>query len=66
MMTNPEKIPTSLKAFAILTVFASGFTVCGNLFHLIPTNPHYDASWVKVIVCLAIASIIGVCLCREK
>jgi hypothetical protein len=61
-----SKIPTPLKAFAILTVFTCGFTVCGNLFHLVPTNPNYDASWVKVVVCLAIASTIGVSLCKEK
>jgi uncharacterized membrane protein YesL len=63
---HPEKIPTPLKAVVLLTIFACGFTVCANLTHLIPTNPHYDASWSKVIICSLIALVIGVLICREK
>jgi hypothetical protein len=63
---HPEKVPTPLKAFSLLSIFACGFTVCANLTHLIPTNPHYDASWYKVIICSLIALVIGVAICKEK
>jgi len=43
------------KVLGYFMVFGGGFCAALNLSHLIPNNPAYVASWVKVILCLCVA-----------
>lgn len=48
-----------------LMTFLAGFVAALNIDLLIPTNPDYHASWVKVGVCVVVA-VAGAVLIKSK
>jgi len=40
-------------------VFLSGFLFMGELYHLVETNPDYNATWVKAAVVLVLGCWFG-------